>query len=96
MKTTIEGIERGMLLLGPIAEGGAKYLFTVTRVHGRHSVEAITHIDKMAITITLNTNGLNREGGEWERVKLSPFVGRDAPPKAVKGFVVNYKFEPNA
>jgi hypothetical protein len=83
MKATVEGIERGHFLIGPLEPEGRKYLFCVTRVLGTHSVTAVTHMGSLVCEINLKTNGIYKEESEWSKVVYTENTGlaRQARPR---------------
>lgn len=68
MKATNEGLQRGHMIYGPM--GSSNHLFTITRVLGPHSVEAITHLGDSLATITLRTHRFHNPESEWKQVYL--------------------------
>lgn len=84
---TVEGIEKGMLLLGPLSPGEKKHLFVVTRVLDTRRVEAVTHAGYGSVTITMRTAGVTRPDGEWRRVSYRESVS-EAKIENAAGVVV--------
>lgn len=87
MKATVEGVQRGHFLIGPLS--GRDYLWAVTKVNGRHSVQAMTHMDNMICEITLHTHNIHRDDSEWKRVK---YAGETADEDVYAGCLEKTKF----
>lgn len=89
--TTVEGLERGCLLVGSLDKEGPKRLFFVTKAVGKHQVEAETHVGDALVQVKLRTNSINRANSRWQRVRFAPQTG--LAPGMVGAMLKGYESE---